>query len=988
MDISVGSHHAQSHFQQLAVHESEGNKLPDFLASFIQHSVILDLGAKNNAPFPGEESEIYDGISSAPPKFQDEYRLFQALSETDRSAFFSISFDSEDTRESFVSLALGSGAQEQSLLVNAAAGQESVIAVAALVADWKGLSDDEKSGLAEMGKNTAVPWGIHYEMPQLEVVTGYQTKDENIDPDTVKDIETLLSEMTDLDRALFLSMASEAGDAGSFDSFIELMKSTALNDQPIMFTVGGKQTHWVSMDLGYIDDLEGLTENLTADALNEVIVKPLRSGEMQEKLIDFKQIRDEGLSAMDKDLQKDFYLSGNESGAIRNLIRNGVDRETLKDIGELVSEMGFEDRSLFLELAGGAGDELGAFVHALKQMDEESRSMLLKAGTLIGPGDNLGRLADVAAGLSEKDMVLFLETTEELMQSGGKRSRGDVTNFLTAAASSPENFSSLIATTTSLDTHDRHLFLEAAAGAEKELGRLINTVDAMSGKELSTFLNAASKSGDGLAQLIDLTNQLDADDRTAFLSFAAALDGDAVEGFLETTEGAEDGLDKLMETLDNLTPHQQKLFLEVASRQVGSLDRMVDIVNERMGFQDRAGVTDFLSTAANLDTQLTDFLDMVENSPVGQQKDLLAFSSELSFVDLASFISAGAGDASAAGHLVETARQLEGQDRSYFLYAASQEGADTAGLSAISHELKGDDRRNFLYTAANAAGGLNTLVNTVGELSGKERADYLRHRSNAVAGERGNKAAEYVYLNAAFERDTVDTILNASQSLERIISKLDALDTGQRDAVVSVTEKTGSSLLSEVVSIVGKLDDDGMEKFVKTAESLTGETLTDFIRASDEVLDGSETGVRRFRDMLALTDDLTGAERADFFRAASNAGAAGGEKIDRFIKMAGSFTGEVRKAFLETSATISGYDHQQGTSLFTHFLDTTKRISQGEYGPGRETEIQRPSALFNTLDMEQQSYVKGFFGSAARISEYWSRVPNLPDYYTPFTLYA
>ncbi len=112
MSISVKSNVPHSAFYQLTAYDSEGNQLPDFLESFVQHSITLSIGAEGHESSTGAEEHIYGPhpvsgdsfLSSTNPTFRDEYRFFQELSVNDRSAFFSIRFGSGTTREDFVKM--------------------------------------------------------------------------------------------------------------------------------------------------------------------------------------------------------------------------------------------------------------------------------------------------------------------------------------------------------------------------------------------------------------------------------------------------------------------------------------------------------------------------------------------------------------------------------------------------------------------------------------------------------------------------------------------------------------------------------------------------------------------------------------------------------------------------------------------------------------------------------------------------------------------
>lgn len=629
---------------------------------------------------------------------------------------------------------------------------------------------------------------------------------------------------------------------------------------------------------------------------------------------------DDGVNAplSDKELEQLFSLYG----------KLGDDNPLMEDIGRILSELTYNDRTNFLTVLSRANDELEGFVGQAAALEADDRSVFLRTAVRIGPGEVLADLSKALGTLDGEGLTAFLGVADQLNRSADSIKARELQNFITAAAGLPGAIQDLTAKTIELtesdSPDDRANFLDAAAGSGRDLDRLIASTDEFTGEIRSRFLASAAGAGNGLSNLLTLSQSLSGEQAAGLIHFTAGLNQEDRENFLLATDGQERDLARLMSVSGRLSGDNRHAFLSLAATAGDSLGRMMTLVE---GLDPATGEqANFLSAGMTSAHNFTGFLETIEVVSPGERTEILSFAADLSLSDLAGFISA-AGDGS-AHDLARAGSQLSGKERSYFLYTASLMGPDTERLVEQTLGLEGTERRDFLFAAANSDPdsvlGLNYLLDTTDELDGQDRADFLAGQ-RSLTDARTGMAGEYVYLNAFYGPDTGDALLSSGARLDDLLDGVNELDRTQRKTFLSIAETAGPEMMEQLLSVTDRLQGDENDRFMDFARGLNKKNLSNFLEAADTALDGSDLGKTRLARLMTISESPASPQQEDFLNAAAGAGTA----LDAFMNMTERLGGSRRTDFL--IAADDFVERPDGELLLAHFISATDRMLERNF---------------------------------------------------------
>lgn len=605
----------------------------------------------------------------------------------------------------------------------------------------------------------------------------------------------------------------------------------------------------------------------------------------------------------------------------------GEDNPLWENIDALLTdELMGNDRTNFLSALAEAGDLMGEFVHQVERLEGEDRSLFLSTAVRNGSGDNLENLIDAAATLSGGRLTTFLETADALGRTVDSVKAGELRNFVAAVAESPGSLEKIVEKIEGLNQEDRAMFLKGAADAGDDLEQFIAVSDLLSGTDLTNFLKAATNAGEGFSSLLTLTENLADGKRSEFLRFTADLSPENAENFLVATQGEKENIDGLMATTRSLAGPDRDTFLALAADAGDNLERftaMVDKLRETPG-----GRSDFLTTALKADKNFHTVLDLAENLGGDARTSVFSFAANLEYTDLTNFVSAATADASTSGKLVETAKGLSGNNRSYLLYAASQSPDNIGSLTSTVASLSGAEKSDFLFAVANKAhtapSETKGFLNTVNALSGQERETFLANeKAILMADDKEQLSREYVHLNAVLTKGQMDTLMTAGAAIpdfDRLVSDFNEMDRAGRDTFLAVAETAGKEILPDLMAVTMQLDEDRNNAFMDYARTLGQESLGDLVKASARTLSGETRDFTEFDALLETARSLDPAVDQDFL----NAAAAAGKHLDRLIETTHKLDGFLQADFLSVASHLA--DRPGAELLLDNFMDATDYV--------------------------------------------------------------
>jgi len=594
-------------------------------------------------------------------------------------------------------------------------------------------------------------------------------------------------------------------------------------------------------------------------------------------------------------------------------------------IGSLVDDMSGEDRLNFLATLAQAGDELEHVVFTTENLEESDRSLFLRTSVRMGSGDDLSNLIEVVKKTQGQTCSGFLDMADQLNRSLKSIKADELKNFIAAAAGSPETVAELTSKTIELgdeknEENNRENFLTAAAGSGEELADLIAVTDALEQIGLSGFLSTASRAGQGLSNLITLSSTLNGNKALELFSTASVLDDKDLENYLLASHGEKETLSKLSAVTSDLAGAEQTQFLELAADVTGSLSPLLEMVQKLDSESGDLG--SFLTAALKTGENLSGFMDMVQGVSDTDRTQTLSFAADLSLFDLASFITAARKND--PGDLVSTAGELSGKDKSYFLYASSLT-RDAQGLIAQMDGLTDNEKSAFLFRAANtdpdsdSEQGLDGFLNDLDGMGEQARAAYLASERTRITAESGEKA-QYVYLNAAFDEQTIDAMLGADSRMDDMLKDIDELDNDQRAVFLSVAATAGEELMPDILDVVDKLGKEEAQTFMDFSQTLNNKDLANYVGAAQTALDGPDVGNALFERVTDMAKELSGAVREDFLNAAANTGSA----LDGFMDLTEQLGGAQRGNFLIAADNIA--DSPGGEKWMADFVQGTQNL--------------------------------------------------------------
>ena len=640
------------------------------------------------------------------------------------------------------------------------------------------------------------------------------------------------------------------------------------------------------------------------------------------------------------------------------------DQPLWKDISTLLSGFSGSDRANFISVLSKAGSNLKAFVNQVKGLSEDDRSVYLRTTVRTETEKDLGNLINAVKNLSEEHRTDFFNMADALGRSSESVKAQELRHFIAAAAASPLLIHDLTQATAGLFEEDRAAFLKTAAHSGNELKRLIDTKDMFSGSTLTLFLTSAARAGKGLTNLLDLTGEMTSGKRHELLNFAANLSDTDTENFFLASRGLVKRIPRLMETARSFTGDDKSMFLNLASSDEKTYDRLMTII---AGLDSGTGErSDFLRSGLRAGDKFDAVLDLAQMTAGRERANLFSFTADLSLADMTNFFSALQGDLSQAHELAATAEQLEGKNKSYLLYAASLSPENIPELITISRELTGAEQDDFLFISANidpeTDGAMDRFLSTAGKLKGTERANFLdRERAGKTSDGR------YVYLKSVFDEDTFQGFIDAGGTIDELITDFENLDSFQQTTFLTVASKTEKEMIPELLSVMARLDEDESRNFTDFADGLDKTGVSDLIRVADQVLDGSDAGRKKFSRMLEITKDLDGGLGQKFLGVSARAGS----DIDRLIDLTGQLGGTKKVNFL-VAAEYVAHRTDEGKYLENFFRGTEFYLNAMKKGVVTSNDTSdgiRPSQLITDTAIKGYSStnLKFYLESAASI---------------------
>ncbi len=444
-------------------------------------------------------------------------------------------------------------------------------------------------------------------------------------------------------------------------------------------------------------------------------------------------------------------------------------------------------------------------------------------------------------------------------------------------------------------------------------------------------------------------------DRTNFLA-ALSSSGNDIEKFVLQVEGLEaddrtlylktalragkEGLSNLIEATGHLSPGQLTNFLETAD----TLGRSIE------------------SIKAN---ELGNFLSAVAQSPQWTD-DMIQTAMDLNEEDRALFLEAAEGAKKELGRLIETVNNLPASDLTLFLKTATEAGKGLSNLITLTQETKGlarhsflaftenlesEDTENFLLATQGNREKLDAVMSATSSLNGDERSVFL-----SLAAEAGTDLNQLILVvdsmseDSSLRSDFLTTAFKVENLLDDVLTIAEDLSGQELSKVFAFSSDLA---LADLTSFVSAAASDTRQAYdiAETADNLEGKAKSHFLYAASKNPDAVS-------ELITLTQELKGVERSSFLYTSANLGHTSSEDMNEFLTEVSQLTGTEREVFIaQEKLAIAGTLDEDPATEYVH-LRSIFDDDQFELLMGIGDNIDQVMADYEAMDASQrQTYL-------------------------------